>query len=608
MPMPKDTQIPKISTPEGRKEIAQELFQFLEAAEDEKGDQNARAQKNESFYRNQEDEGGLVITEESVPAHLNIVQPRVDAIVTKVCNPMTSSRPYFAAISVGQDAGRNKECEDVVQFCLDNAKFPVKVRLATRIACLAAPAIYRVPYYPPDLAASAGLPGPGPAIEVIHPNDFFLYPLAMGSITQARLAAHRWPGGIRVRDIVEKQEDGTYFDDIPVANMGDEPQSNESGRSAAWSLTCETSGIVNPEDFPVEIVEGLVKYDLNEDGKQEWYRFVLARTQKVLLDFAPYAVQYASENEGEEGEVVGLSRPWYFQHYVKPPMYGEFFCANSPAQDLQAIQGYFNDKMTIQMEGEKMSAFPLIFRKGGSQEEKVTKYGAGEIHDVPSGTEFEIVNVNYDPSTTPYTINLLMSLADSAVRISQSGLASPQGSQSSGSRATATEINTTAMSMDEGADEYRDNAAMSGEEMSDWIRELVFLHYNEMKEFYGPSLPCEDAMLLVAPIRWEAQGKTSQSIPYITIQQLQNLIMLAPQIQALAATDPMGFMTGLKPKGLMKTILEKMNLPVPIETVYEENAAPLLGQAPGMPPVPGVPMGPAIPGVQGPIGTGQQPQ
>lgn len=560
--MPKNAPEKLISDPAFRKKLGEELWQFANAAEKQKGSFNERAQEDEAFYRNQPDESGIKVTDESEPSHLNIVQPRIDAITTKVCNPMTSNRPYFAGISIGVDATRNKECEDVVQFFLDNAQFPKKIRLATRIACMAAPAIIRVPYYAPGVAEDYGLL-PGPAIEVIHPNDFFPYPLIMGDIASMRMVCHRRPGGVRVREIVERQLSGEYFDDIPIKDSDDDPQAEESGRSMAWSLTAESSDIQEPEDKPIEVLEGLVKYDLDGTGRQTWWVFTLARKAKVLLTFAPYQVQF------EGGETVPLSRPWYFQHYVKPPMYGEFFCANSPARDLNDIQGYYNDFMTLEMEGSKMTAFPTIFRKGGSTDERVTKYGAGEIHDVPTGTEFEILKVDYDPSMTPHILATLERLADATVRISQAGLASPQKSSVGGDRATATEVQVTAQSMDEGADEYRDNAAMSGEQISDFIRELVFLHYYELQEFYGESLPCSDLANLAGPIRWEAQGKTAQSMPYITIQQLQQLLALMPQILPLIQIDPQGFITGIKPKGIVKQILAKMALTIPEEEIYQ---------------------------------------
>jgi len=545
---------------EARKKLGVELSEMLESGILQKGNINTRARVNEAFYRNEPDKQGLKITEESEPYHLNLVQPRVDAIVTKVCNPILSNRPYYAAIAFGEDASRNKQCEDTVQFFLENTRYQKKLREATRIACLASPAIYRVIYIPPGHHEQFGLL-PGPHIDVIHPNDFVLYPLVMGGLESARMMAHRLSGGMRVREIKEKQKDESFFPGDVIG--GDDPQSWQSGRDREWSGTSESDGTQDAEDRVVEVWEGLIKLDLNKDGFQEWYRFTLSRNDKLLLDLAPYGVQY------EDGSFVQFSRPWYFEHYVKPPMYGEFFCANSPAQDLQPLQGYFNDFMTLAMEGCKMTALPTVFQKGGSLSQKVIKYGAGEIHEVPAGTEFEILNVRFDPSILPFVIQMLMTLADSSVRISQAGLAGPQQSVKS-DRATATEVTVQAQNMDEGADEYRDNASMSGEKMCDFIRELVYLHAWELSEFYDVSLPVEGFDALASPIRWEAVGKTMQSVPQVTIQQLQTLMQMAPMLVNLAMTDPGGTITGLLPKGIVRETLQKMHLTVPLEMIFQD--------------------------------------
>jgi hypothetical protein len=563
---------------------------MIEAAQDQKGNLDERWKNLESRYRGEPDEQGLQVHDDSEPLAINIIAPRVDALVTKVCQPLTSQRPYFSASGYDRDRNRIVQNENVVQFCYEKAKFHSVIRRATRMSCMAAPAIFRVPFM-----VDAETRFTGPALELIHPNDFILYPLIQGGVDKAKLVGHR--DFIRVQEIQELQKAGAYFDEESVYG-GDDPQSWESGRDPEWSKTSEASNIVSPEDEMVERWQVIVKLDLDKDGKEERYHAVVAMTTRVLLELEYYGVEVETEEPNGEvtldeetgmempvlevkRELVPFSRVWYFPHFVKEPAHGEFFHANPPVQDLVPCQATYSDGMTLLTEGGKSQAFPCGFVEGGTTQlsGQVKRYRPGEFHYLPAGAKISFVSPGFDPSVWPLLLDMAKADADALLRISQNGTGQTMGK-------SATEAGILQSNQEEGADEYRDNAAQSGEQIADFMRELCYLHYEQMKEAHGESFPCDDPSLLAEPLQWEGTGKTSSTLPQVVSQNFQEILQLL-QVEGLVQA------TGMDVAALIKAYIKTKKLPIADADLFPQESGmggPLeglgnqpaeLGQEPG---------------------------
>ncbi len=544
-----------------RRELAARIRKMIEEGISAKGSLKARWDRNEELYRGEPDSQAQPLYEGHEPQTWNIIKPRVNALVTKVCNPLTSQKPYFTALGYAADQERLKPAQDVIQMLFESAGWAKKLRQATTLSCMAAPAFFKAPFKvekasqqlsqiegQEDLGADYDYVGPD--ICVIHPNDIVIYPVNTGGIERAVLVADRYT--LREQEVKENQKSGLWWDDQPVTG-GDNPQSWESGRSSSWSLTSEdvTS---EKKDEAVEIWDGIVRLDLDGDGFEEKYHFELAYSQQVLLALVPYGVTT------DDGAFVEFSRPWYFTHAVTQPAYREVYHANPIVQDLQPHQGTYNDLMTLLVEGGKMQAFPTAFAVGGSLgDASVKRYGPMEIRYLPSSVNMQFVSTQFDPGVMPTMLTQVKNDADAIVRVSQAGLA-----QQFQTGTTATAASGYLRGQEEGADEYRDNAAMSGEEMADWFRECAYLYYGDLQGAYGDSLPCKDREHLKKMLRWEATGKTSDSNPAAIGQNVQELLAVSQDPALQGAIDKVALV-----KGWFRT----KKLPVPESEVFPEQPA-----------------------------------
>lgn len=548
---------PQMKDPAERKKLATTLCSWIENGCKQKGSLPDRWRKNEEIYRGQPDDTyGLRVTEDAEPQVYNIVKPRVDALTTKVCQPLTANRPFFSAIGSEEMRDDLKEAEDVVQFVYDNAKYQKKLRTITRHSCMAAPMYWKVPFVSETedmLADSQGdalnMPRPyryvGPALKIVHPNDMVIYPLITGNIERARMVGERY--FMRLAELRELQRTGKYFDTDTIYG-GDDPQSWESGRDSEWSKTEEAEGIENAEDEVVAYWEVIVKLDLDGDGFEERYRCVVADTIQELLECEYYGFKT------DAGTLKPYSRIWYFPHWVEPPGYNEQFHANPPVQYLQTPQAAYSDLLTLTIEGVKMFALPAGFVKGGTLDHKVIRYQFGEVHFLPAGVEIEFLQPKMDIQHIPFLLDTIKKDADALLRISQNGTAQVQGD-------SATEAAILENNMEEGAEEYRDNVSQSGEEMADFIRELCYIHYDEMKSAYKETFPCEDPESLKNPLRWEASGKTSATNPQIVAQNFKD-------IWEVAQNPQIGPMLGINLKGIFKAWVKTKKLPIPDSDIF----------------------------------------
>ena len=553
---------------EERQKLAAQLQQWVDNSNTIKGQLPERWKKNEEQYRNQPDCDGWQASEESPVWHLNLTQPRIDALVSKVCNPMVAHRPYFTAMGYARDKDRLQVCQDMVQFCLEKARFTKKFRDATRICCMAAPSYYRVWF---DASAQDFLANEsqlddvapfgfvGPTIDVIHPNDMVIYPVGLG-LKRAVFVGHRFL--MRQKEIREFQRVGMFLDDVTTFPETYN-QEWESGRDQEWSLTSEEVGMpdyLEPEEAEqnVQVYQGVAKLDLNGDGHEERYLLTFCYDDPCLLDVQEYK----------------YSRVEYFEHYLKPGGYGETYHSNPPAQDLQALQNAFSDLFNVLLEGTKLSAQPPVLVSGGT-EGKVVKYEAGSVIHVPSGFEYTILNNGFNPQELPGVMAMIERIADAALRVSQPSL----GAKTSGDT-TATEVAAMQGGQEEGANEYRDNAAESGEAIADFIRELCYMHYEMMFEAYGEALPCppNEKEKLLKGLRWEQTGKTAQSIwAYVSgsIEKLMQFCRMPVagkngKMEPGPITDENNQPVVLNGRALLEAWIEGMDLPIPLEAIFPQ--------------------------------------
>lgn len=522
-----------------------DLHRWIIAGIAEQGALPERWEQLEKDYSTQPTAGGVELIPGQPPRCFNITQSRVDQLVGGVCGPMTANQPYFVAKAYGQDESSVKMAENTVYYLQRVADFERRLRMATRMTCMAAPAIFRFMLRDEgDEDIDISLSGNEkvlPRLDVIHPKDFVIYPAAVHDIRRAVLVGQRlW---FTLQEIQDLQESGDYLPG-EIAPVGENPQDYEVGRRKDWSMTEETAGIVPPEHFLIQCYEVLFKGTL-EDDTRKWYRAIIALQQKqvLLIERYPY------------------SQPWYFEHFLDEE-YGAFYRANPPAQKLQQIQSAVNDVTNLMIDGSIFSAFPAGFTNARMLKQDFMKYEAGTLNYIDGDpNSIHWTKCDFDPKVMPELIEKFEDWADSAIRISQAGMG-----QEFKSGTTATEASGILAGQQAGLDEYRANAAMSGVRLCDFIRELAFLHHDELQATFGEAYPCSDRGCLEKPLMWEAAGKTSENLPQTIINKLQMLMQfLMPLVQPLMQQG-----VSINLPELVKVYFDSLKLPVDTDKVLQK--------------------------------------
>lgn len=516
-----------LRTPEDRSNIAQEICRMIDAAIEQQGDISDRWELNESFYRSQPIPTGTEVS--GVTRPINITKPRIDQIVANVCGPTFSVEPYFSARGYGSKGQHAKNCEKNVHFVNQRAQLDRRVKKAVKRAALTAPAIMKVTFQNGDGEESDTGKYVGPDYKVIHPKNFAMYPLYTGTVEKAGFVGDRM--AMRAQDIREEQKRGTYFTLTEVIEGGDEPQGWEAGRSKDWSLTNEDSGILDRENEAVEVWEGILRKDLDQDGFEELYLVHVAKTQQLLLMAEPFGVevemvtpQFEDDGTGNvvqvgeesQSEFRPYSRPWYFPINLTEADDDEFIQSNTVAQDLQGPQMMVNEIVNVLLEGAMIGAMPAGFTNSSSMPNSLIRYKWGEIHYVEDPLNIVWVQPKFDPSVMPEMLEFALKVADSLTKMSQAGL----GQESQGDT-TATEYSGILQGQQVGVDDTRSTVATCLAPMMDFVREMMFLNWETLLEYYEDEMPYPDIECMQYGFTWEPMVKGSANTPQSVTMQIQ---------------------------------------------------------------------------------------
>jgi hypothetical protein len=139
--------------------------------------------------------------------------------------------------------------------------------------------------------------------------------------------------------------------------------------------------------------------------------------------------------------------------------------------------------------------------------------------------------------------------------------------------------------------------------MASFTQELLYHHFELMKDVYGDAFPCSDKRALAVPARYEINGKTPDNTPGAIAQQAQGLF-------AMIGQDP-SVPPALKLR-ILTAIIDGTNLPNKDAIVDDleaamqgamnaggqANAVPILPE-PGMEAPPGAYPGAGVPAPEG---------
>lgn len=459
-----------------------------------------RWKKNEDNYRNI-NSGAVELVPGATPYAIPLIQPLLDRINGTVYQSIVGVEPWVQVLPDMDDQGIGDSVERDLQYLMARAKFPRKLWGALKITSCTNCGIIRLRY-----ENTVGF-----VMEVVHPNDFFVYPASATSLDLAKSCGHRFFR--TVEQIKAKQKSGEWMaGDFLATN---DPLQHESGRNKAYSRV--ENNVVDNEDESVELWE---VYRLEDYGDGSvWYKCVVAVDSMFLLDCRPFGVTM----ETDAGpQFVPYSSPDYFDLRYDDE-YGIFWPSGSPAQNLQGIQNLYNDGWNIWYWGNVSTAFPATVISGGTMGKKLEKLVPGAIIENPSPIQAQVINTQFNGQAFPMILAQLEQIAEGAVRISRLAIGKELKSHT-----TATAAAGQLELQRQSEDQYTAYISLGLQRLYTFAYELYRLHHTDIVNTFGAAIEIHDPMMLESlRFNFEVNGKNSTNNPQALIQKLQMLLAMA---------------------------------------------------------------------------------
>lgn len=545
--------IPGIKTRDDRQRIADLIVTMIDGGMAEHGSQSKRCERNQKYYNNNPDNKGLgeLPFENASDHHAPLVQPIIDLIVETIAQPIIEADPYWNVSSHGQGAEFAYFVEQDLAYFARNAGFETMVYESLTMAAINGIAMVRVPFEVmmdgfnasnpkvditlprlPDAANQiAQISFCGPNLEVWHPMETHVYPLAAKKLERARESGHflEW----RIQEVQEWQRQGKFFADsiVQAYNAG----TTDAGRDSDSDLTTEDLAPTSVDQM-CRLDVGLVKLDLDGDGFEEVYQYVIAYAQSALLDLEPYVDMRTN-------------------HYVPIQLHTEhnaFYPSFSIADHLQRSQSYFNELHNLFLDGAQMAATPPAFVQRGMQDSQVEKTAPGQVVYTDDVPEIEVLPVTFNGAPVISALQMIKTGAYESAGIS----ANDQG-QSLGPETTATEAVRVASFSNRRTTGYREKASKGFERIGYLFLDHYRANYELLKAVHGDRLLCPAKEVLDFNYHLKVAGATMANTPVQQAGAIQSILQALPQIMEL---DPHA-MGAINVPALLRSLVQTSQLP-----------------------------------------------
>ncbi|MFI5385998.1 MAG: hypothetical protein ACHQ50_07740 [Fimbriimonadales bacterium] len=567
--LPKDLQ-----DPDKLRDLGIAICQEIEHSETGKGSLPRRWERNEQLYNIDPDATNLNLVESMASYPIPLWKPKADRIVGTVFKSITGIEPYVQCIPDTESPGDSEKAQRLARALMtvathDEGRYGfdrafrqcLKTAVNTGIAVL---------YVHPTQDGCV-------EHEPIHPKDFCIYPHELGDIKKAKTVGHRfWKLRNEIKALFEA---GEYLtDEVGGADSVGE----RGGKSSAFGRTAETP-IQEPDDQLIECWQVVRRCDLGE-GERDYIVCVAKKTQ-LVLKVAPL--------EYKTGRL-------YFDIRFDDE-YGSFWPASSPGQDIQGIQLIYSDLFNVAIQGGYSAAFPGVALIGATLNAKVKRWGPGTVWELPSGASVQTVGNTFNGGFLVSLLPHIENIADATSRVSRLGT-----SENLPASTTATAAAGFLQAQEQGQDQFTAFVAPTVAEIFTFLREILVLHWEQIKRQHGTALGIQKRDDLTQAVRFVPTGKSSNSSPNTLLQKLQMAMGLSQnpnstldyqsvEKQVLQALDLPFDVTGLeKPLGptareltaVLAGLLNGQVSPQEALQILQEAHAATTGQTPnvGVPP------------------------
>lgn len=536
---------PELRDKQKRDKFANDVVNLIQASIDERAGLNDRWKAVQGFYDGATVPWSCRYWKGVTLRHFPLIKPKVDALGSFVLETITNPSPMMLGKMRGSSR-RLKGVEDQLQFFFNVGGLNQTLEELSPITGNTNNGVLRITFetsaggYLPLKPQRGAMHGPvsftGLQFDVVHPNDFVIYPHNCHGIQTAQLTGHRFYR--QVRDIEALQRLGRYLDDVKIQS-GSGPEEHESGRDYDQSRLSPLSP-PKPQDGQAELFECIVKWDLGAeqvrraDGRFDKKPPYNERYWRVTVSIDPVGLLKI--------EPWHLSRPNYADFRYQPKQYGSWWSSGSVGNDLQGLQMQKIDVRNLLNYGSQYNMFKPIFTDSALPGKKLAiepggLYAAGGAVSSPSS--------GFDPGTLLAELDWIERDADAITRIPQAGTG--QQANRGGQPITAREAGQLGAAMNTGINKYISTFGQGLTDTAEIACELLFFNFELWQPIYGgPQMPEEVKAILqqvgidpgdsqvfvenpqdfLLPLQWELQGRSQDATPDVQFQKLQ----LAKQI------------------------------------------------------------------------------
>lgn len=499
---------------EFRAELGRRLCDMIDAGEVAKSKLRKRWERNLSLYRNQTIRADNWPYEGAPNIHAPLVQPKINILVSSVAQVVTAQKPYFSVSDYADASETLHHIEKALQFFLEKSNFDTALRKATQIAAICGVAIIRVDFtttrrdFLPMVRHQSGgtmddaTVMSGLQFDVIHPENFTVFPAGIEEIPEAKLVGHRF--NRRRQEVRELAQAGEYFDMDEEELLGLASSNEDIHESLDERNVKAHTPTDEAWDEQLELWQVIFKSDLNEDGFEELYIATVAKDSQALLDIENYH----------------LPEPWYFalRFHVE---FGSFWPDGSIAHQLQGLQIEYNELHNVFLLGAYTSALPAGFGDIGGAPESEMAYRPGAIYPVTGGQGVQFAAPRWNGTAMLEMIRQVEAMADRITRVTD--VAVPR--QVPGEQ-TATEVLHQNQQLTAGIMEYTGIFAGGLESVARFALTLIGVHESVWKGVYGEQLGLQglEAEVFYRPSSVALAGKSSTASPAARITAINAIL------------------------------------------------------------------------------------
>lgn len=438
--------------------------------------------------------------------HIPVVGPRIQQRAAALVQTVTGPDKMYFMRHLGSESNAN-DVEDALQFMLDGAAYDEALVDIITVALTANQCTVLVTFEDdPEGVSYSSMIGPyaGLKFEVIHPENFVVYPAAHPDLARSSLTGHEFE--MRPEEIRSKQFDEMWFDEEVIASV----DSLRTRRERPSLQQDDSSGPA--KDRPVTLLECLVKHKVSDDMPEKTYRVKMDPRSLAVFRIEPYEYPYS--------------------HYVTFRFYKDlnaYWCEDSPANDGQALNLLVNDLMHTILVGLMFQSRQGLLAKGIKGEDSFKEMSPGAIIPVNSLGENATIGGSMPLAGFDYIIGMLMTLSDAALKVPDT-ITGQQVNKNE--TATAQDIKFSGFQLMGSMDVKCIIPALRQVAMISLI--LMYDNWDQIKSTYGPAIKIEDPRQLIVPgTRISIAGQEPAASPKLQQEQIMSAMQLLAQVPEL---------------------------------------------------------------------------